>query len=564
MSEIERVAREFRAALLANDAAAAQRLAQAYDMAYRAIQFRMDTLTMQMKAAKDAGETLSPSWLFRRERLQALEAQALEQMRQFARVAGQTIRQAQRHAALSGEEQARLLAQAGLGPGVVTIWKRLPAEALNALVGVLGDGSPLSSLLDNAGQTVGQALRKALVSGLALGLNPREIARQAAQESGLTLNRALVISRTETLRAYRTATIDSYAENEDIVTGWVWMASLSGRTCPACLAMHGTFHPTTEKFGSHPNCRCVAVPQIKGAANPVEQTGEDWLRTQTADVQEQVLGRKAATAYRAGEIGLQDLLGTSHDAQWGTSRFTVSLAQAREAAQRRSVPAPAKPSLLSVADAYKLPAKGKYRDAAETALDAINVVHKDGQLPTIPVKVNAKRSEHGAFARHAGTGKSAFVSLSRFGDHPELTFVHETGHFLDWEVLGPAGKYGSESLALTDLMQTIKGSAAIQEIERLSQQYTVEIEVKGHTIKYPIDRTYLRYLLSGREQFARAYAQYIAVRGQNATLLTQLQEMRERMPFVSLYYPKQWEEEDFAPIAEKFDTLFESLGWRVK
>lgn len=66
--------------------------------------------------------------------------------------------------------------------------------------------------------------------------------------------RALRISRTEMLRAYREATRRNYQANGDIVPGWRWLCAKQPRTCAARLAMDGTH-----------KCRDQTADNVSGA-----------------------------------------------------------------------------------------------------------------------------------------------------------------------------------------------------------------------------------------------------------------------------------------------------------
>ena len=155
-----------------------------------------------------------------------------------------------------------------------------------------------------------EAMRRRLVQGVAAGRNPRDTARlmvadvQDAFDGGLA--RAQVISRTETIDAYRTGAKAHHEANSDVLQGWVWLANLSARTCPSCVAMHGTEHDLDEPGPlDHPQGRCSRMPLVKpelvpNAPKPVIESGPEWLARQPEGVQRSVLGPRRFEAWQDG------------------------------------------------------------------------------------------------------------------------------------------------------------------------------------------------------------------------------------------------------------------------
>lgn len=171
------------------------------------------------------------------------------------------------------------------------------------------------------------APRDSLLTGLMTGQNPRKIARLVRQAFGVPLSRALTISRTEVLRAYRESTRRTYQANRHLIRGWRWLAAHSRRTCAMCLAMDGSIHSLEEQLVNHPNGRCAMTPVLVDEEPPARETGEQWLERQKPDVQERVLGKAGAEAYRAGAVTLQDFVGRRYSEEWGTTRYARSLRQ---------------------------------------------------------------------------------------------------------------------------------------------------------------------------------------------------------------------------------------------
>ena len=71
-----------------------------------------------------------------------------------------------------------------------------------------------------------------------------------------------------------------------------------------------------------------------------------------------------------------------------------------------------------------------------------------------------------------------------------------------------------------------------------------------------VDRKHVNYLLNTEELFARSFAQYIATRSGDKIMLSQAKSYSN-----TLYGARQWDDDDFKPIAAEFDAYFKSIGW---
>ena len=335
LSELDRAAADFRNALVRRDDEALKRLMAAYQPAYTRMQARVAALTAQIATAQAAGETVRPSWLVERERLSTLQHQIVAEWARFADAAEQVITETQRAAVAAAHSEARQLTQAALRDAGVTTGAdvvRLPLAAMQDLIGVLGDGSPLRGLLNRLGQQAAQDVGDALTHAVTVGRNPRRTARDIRDALGGDLNRALTIARTEQMRAYRSASLRNYQANSDILRGWQWRATSSRRTCPVCLAMDGTEHGLDDPFASHQCCRCCPVPLLRDRETPPRETGAEWFANQDAATQRAMLGPGKHDLYKQGKLTLADLVGVKEDARWGKSRYQRSIGDALAAA----------------------------------------------------------------------------------------------------------------------------------------------------------------------------------------------------------------------------------------
>ena len=580
MTALDRATAAQRREALRVEREAQRRLTEAYKAILARLQGDLDALTTRVAAAEAAGETVGASWLGRDSRYRALIAQTEAEIGRYSRNAETTIANGQRQAATAALGTSEAVMAAALGtppPGVVATFNRLPTGAIEELVGNLGDGRPLSGLLDGLGAEASKAGRAALIEALGKGLSPRQLAikfRVGTNESAVS---ALRISRQEINRAYRDASLANYRANGDVVTGWRWLCAGGKRTCGLCYAMSGKEFKLDQPFASHPQCRCTVTPvcrEIPGYQSPSDPAdGPTVFGRLSEEDQRAILGPGKYGLFKSGDMSLDDLVQGTRSAAWGPGRRERTLAEVRAAANKRAteVPRVFGPSGKPVADALTLP-KGKNGTPLQTTLDAIGKVHGDGELPPIPIESTASRGRQGAYWHDPRIGSADKITISRNADNPAFTLAHEIGHFLDHQGIngGQAGAGAFASLnveraelaGLREWEAAIKASRARKEMIDMAARGKVEVTLPdGITTMYDVDSRYiLRYALDGEEQFARSYAQYIAVRSGDPTLLEGLNAARNREAG-QVYYATQWDDDDFEPIARALDTLFAGLGW---
>jgi|GEM_PF-859656 len=250
----------FRRELLSNERRAASELVRVYGEAWKRIKAELECLHTEYEATKARGEKPGPGWIYQFNRARAFRDQVERELLAFAQYAENQVREQQRDAIEAAERRAEELTRRALGnppPGLTIDWNRIDRYAVETLLGMTQADSPLHRLLLSISGNGAQAAEDALVQGMLLGKNPRQVAREMRRALGVTLSRALTIARTETLRAHREATRASYQANNDIVTGWIWHSATDERTCAACWAMHGTEHKVDEILDDHPNGRCL-------------------------------------------------------------------------------------------------------------------------------------------------------------------------------------------------------------------------------------------------------------------------------------------------------------------
>lgn len=338
MPDIFQLSKQFNEELLRLERKAASAMVRAYAITWHEIQKELLTLTTKLTNARAAGAVIPSSWVYREQRLQRIQLVIESQMERYSRFASKVVTQTQLEASHMAQANSFDLMKAGLGD--IPRGAPLPAfalisdEAAVSQVGFMGDGSPLKALFDQIGPDMSRRAEQVLVSGVTTGLGPKEMARRMRDELGIGLNRSLTISRTETLRVYREVSSRTYQRNNDLVSGWVWVAALDTRTCAMCWAMHGTVHTLEERLDDHPNGRCSAIPRMKSweemgfqgilDTRPDVPEGSTVFRKLPADQQKEILGPTKYKAYKDGELRLPDLVGRKYDPKWGSHRYELS------------------------------------------------------------------------------------------------------------------------------------------------------------------------------------------------------------------------------------------------
>lgn len=313
--------RQWKAALLREERAQMAAMSRAWLSVERALYADMNLLAEQMTRVARDGGTVTQGMLFQDDRYQQLMAQLTDELTRYTPYVERTISDRQRQLARLGIDHA---ARAIEAQGVSAGFARLPVEAVENMVGLAGDGSPLSALLRRSWPDAAQGITNALIRGVALGYNPRKTARLMAQGSTRSLDRMMNVARTEQLRVYRESSLQSYRAS-NVVSGYRRLCSHDDRVCASCLADEGQLYDLGTTMPEHPSGRCAPIPQVIGVPQPQWLKGEAWLREQPPATQLSILGKGRFNLWDAGRIGLQDLITIVPNDIWGDSLQVTAL-----------------------------------------------------------------------------------------------------------------------------------------------------------------------------------------------------------------------------------------------
>lgn len=182
--------------------------------------------------------------------------------------------------------------------------------------------------------------KTAIGDSVLLGEDMAQAGRRLRDAIGGSRHEALMMARTGIQSAAAQVTRAYHDENQDVMKGVQWVATLDTRTCPICGALDGEVWtygaPGPDDKGPiselptiplHPGCRCSTVAVVKswrelglniddvdvpgGRASmngevPDSLSYEDWLRDQPEKVQRSVLGPARFDLFRRGELDLAD------------------------------------------------------------------------------------------------------------------------------------------------------------------------------------------------------------------------------------------------------------------
>jgi hypothetical protein len=238
------------------------------------------------------------------------------------------------------------------------------------------------------------------------------------------------------------------------------------------------------------------------------------------------------------------------------------------------------------------------------ALGQIDKVHRHDDAPgtrTIPVVVDDLAEDWGQFGWASMFGPPAMIKINEQmwtgdgedGPSPPVgaTVVHhEVGHYVDRQVLGqnffqsvpemvtldeqgrpvllPDEHAPPHQREMDELFRVLGRTNAVQRLLglRKGEPELVDITLSDGTRLRGTgapDVGYVRYNLRPDEMFARAYAQWVALRSGDPVALRGIREDQRGgvgQHRTGLWYARQWEWRDFAPVAEAMDELFAAYG----
>jgi hypothetical protein len=224
----------------------------------------------------------------------------------------------------------------------------IPPSALDVIVA--RTSQQITSTLKPLSADAVDAMNRELVRGVVLGTGPRQAGAQmlTGLENGFNggLDRAVNVARTEIIGAYRETSMYAHQSNADVLRGWLWLCTLSPRTCSSCLAMNGREFPLSASGpDDHQQGRCTRMPLTRSWADlgidipePASTIPDAraWFAEQPAETQRQILGAGRLDLLKSSAISWDDIPQLRPNPNWRQSYAPRSLADLRNVAKAKA------------------------------------------------------------------------------------------------------------------------------------------------------------------------------------------------------------------------------------
>ncbi len=210
---------------------------------------------------------------------------------------------------------------------IIPTTAQLNAAAFTTIIDTkIGTGvgaETVGDTLEKFGAKVAGSMLQSIRQGYATGQTNQQISDIIGEIAGqkITSNQANAVARTVTNYVANSAKDSFYQENSDLITGYQVVATLDDRTTLECAALDGQVFDKDE-FEAPPyhwNCRSTyigvidpqysvsspdAVRPSKGSDGteevPAGTTYNSWLRGQSEEFQDEVLGKTRGDMFRDG------------------------------------------------------------------------------------------------------------------------------------------------------------------------------------------------------------------------------------------------------------------------
>ncbi|MBI5964926.1 MAG: hypothetical protein HY863_15715 [Chloroflexi bacterium] len=313
---VVKIMRAHKNAILAQEDSKMEEMARRWLQVEKKLKDDLQALALEAARMKGDGQVINKAVAMRIERAQKLLYQVRAETGRYVEWADGFISDYQALLAEQGLEHATDAIMAVMKEyDVRGTFDKLNVSAVESMIGLAGDGSPLKRYLGDVHSGAADGMLEALINGVAQGIHPTKIAEEMANGLGIGLQQAMNTARTESLRAYRNASLMQY-DASGLVIGYKRISARDERTCAGCLFTDGQVFEDLSQFDEHNQGRCAAVPVLEGLPETQWQDPFDWFKAQDETTQESILGTGRFDAWKNG-ASLESMVKRVMDPTWG-------------------------------------------------------------------------------------------------------------------------------------------------------------------------------------------------------------------------------------------------------
>lgn len=213
-------------------------------------------------------------------------------------------------AAAEAEFRNRLLKNAQAVPGVqgaaasVQLSGLTAAQALAVAEAKPMAGKLLKTWVEDMTRNHVAAVEQAIKISFTEGESLQKMISRVREVSWLNRRGAEAIVRTANTHIASAVSQETYRLNKRVMRGWQFMATLDSRTTMTCADLDGNIYPIGKgPFPPrHIRCRSTDMPVLLGMEAMPRTTYAQWLKRQSKETQDDILGPARGKLYRQGKV----------------------------------------------------------------------------------------------------------------------------------------------------------------------------------------------------------------------------------------------------------------------
>lgn len=192
---------------------------------------------------------------------------------------------------------------------------------------ISGQRITIPAMLSQFTEAKANQINRLLQDGFTEGATQDQLISRVREVEPIQRRQAASLVRTATNAVSSIARYQTAIQNQDVLEGYEWVATLDDKTSLVCASRDGVIYPFREsspKPPAHFSCRSTIIPKVKDEFNLLSRVKGDrpsigsdgvkqvsgqstyggWLRKQSKLFQEEVLGKDRAKLFRQGGLSI--------------------------------------------------------------------------------------------------------------------------------------------------------------------------------------------------------------------------------------------------------------------